>query len=407
MSGTILLISHDLGAGGVQRKIADVARYLTTGCQSSDATECEMQNAESRMQNAECSVHVLLKEGPPVDPGERAFFDAVDASVARIHCRPKRVAGLLAVPFPLFCFWYVLTLRPRRIVGFLRGPGILAVILRRLFWWRDIRTGISDDSFPSGAIVEQARGAAHAAALRQLVRAGYAKADWIAVPSEAARMDLITTFSVPAQRITVSRNWVTSTRAEEPTGATARSGAGGPAAVPDGGFDLIYVGRVAPVKNLSLFVEIVRDLRDIRPSVRAAIVGGGPALLDLERQRARFGLVDHIAFAGWQRDVTPWLSVSRLFCLTSHHEGMPIAALEAMARGIPVISTIYPGAEELVQDGETGFLCRDRGEFVGRVMQCLTQESLRRQLGRHAREVVATRHGQESLQRFVELIVRG
>lgn len=387
---TILLISHDLGAGGVQRKIADVARCLTTSGASSGAT-----------------VHLLLEEGPPADPAERALFDAVKASVVRIHCRPTPWAGVITVPFPLFCFWCVLTLRPERIIGFLRGPGILAVMLRRLFWWRNIRVGLSDDSFPSGAIGEQTRGAAHAGVMRRLVRAGYARADWIATPSEAARTDLIEHFSVPAERITVSRNWVSSTRPEEPPLDTAHSGAAVPAVIPEGGFDLIYVGRLAPVKNLSLFVEILHDVRDMRPSVRAAIVGGGPGLAGLERQRAHFGLENQLVFAGWQRDVTPWLSASRIFCITSLHEGLPIAALEAMALGLPVLSTRYPGADELVADGETGFLCRDRGEFVERIMRCLTQDLLRLALGRRAREMVAARYGPDSLRQFVELVVRG
>jgi glycosyltransferase involved in cell wall biosynthesis len=381
---TILLITHDLGAGGAQRKIADVAEWVTD--------ECRVQTTEGRVQNAECRIYLLLKEGPPTDPGERALFDQVAASVVRIRCRP-RYAGFIAVPFPLFCFWHVLRLRPERIVGFLRGPGLIAVMLRRVFWWRNIRVGISDDSFPSGAIVEQARGAAHAAVMRRFVRVGYAKADWIAAPSDAARTDLIRNFSLPAERITVARNWVRPAGNADATSAIE--------------FDLIYVGRLAPVKNLSRFVEIVRDLRDIRPSVRAVIVGGGPGLPDLERECARFGLGDHLTFAGWQRDVTPWLSTSRLFCITSHHEGMPIAALEAMARGVPVISTRYPGAEELVLDGETGFLCSNTREFVDRIERCLTNESLRLELGRRAKERAVERYGVENLRRFVELIMRG
>ena len=382
MSGPILLITHDLGAGGVQRKIADVAACLTRDSGPADAT-----------------VYLLLEEGPPADPGERALFDRVQASVVRIRCRPK------PVPFPLFCFWCVLTLRPERIIGFLRGPGILAVMLRRLFWWRDIRVGISDDSFPSGAIIEQSLGSAHAAALRQLVRSEYSRADWIAAASEAARTDLVRTFSVPEARVHLSRNWVSfNDAASRP--ATAAAAASSPA-IPSGGFDLIYVGRLAPVKNLPLLVEIVHDLRDIRPSVRAVIVGGGQGLADLERQSARLGLEGHIVFAGWQRDVRPWLEASRLFCITSHHEGLPIAALEAMALGLPVIGTRYPGAEELVQDGESGFLCRDRGEFVDRIVRCLTDGPLRARLARNARELVASRYGPDNASRFVELIVRG
>ena len=463
---TIVLISHDLGAGGVQRKIADFARCLATRCEPFDGT-----------------VYVLLAEGPPADPGERAFFDAVQGSTVRIRCRPKRLAGVLGVPFPLFCFWWVFRLRPQRIIGFLRGPGLIAVMLGRLFWWRDMRVGISDDSYPSGAIIEQARNRTHAAFMRALVRVGYAGADWVAAPSEAARMDLIETFALPPERITVSRNWVmgntlahrfeelrsdrddggsTARQSDEsiptreapdaavqpgdparplrpgdparplrpgdpgrtvPSGdpvraATAASetlkpafgGIASPAAraasVPDDGFDLIYVGRLAPVKNLSLLVEILRDLREIRPSARAVIVGGGPGLADLERQRARLGLANHLVLPGWQQDVTPWLRASQLFCLTSHHEGLPIAALEAMSLGLPVISTRYPGAEELVQDGETGFLCRNGNEFVDRVVLCLTRDSLRSEIGQRARAWVAAQHGPDDLRRFVRLIVR-
>jgi Glycosyltransferase len=177
--------------------------------------------------------------------------------------------------------------------------------------------------------------------------------------------------------------------------------------IPDGGLDLIYVGRLAPVKNLSLFVELVRSVREVRPAMRAAVVGDGAALADLERQRSEVGLDDHLILPGWQRDVTRWLRASRLFCITSHHEGLPIAALEAMALGVPVVSTRYPGADELVLDGDTGFLCADRAELVARTMQCLADDSLRKRLGRRASEVVATRFGADNLNDFVELIVRG
>ena len=383
MSGPTVLLSHDLGAGGVQRKIADLARCLTSGDVRSDAP-----------------VYVLVAEGPPEDPSERALFEAVRSSVIGVRCRPS------GVPFFAFCFWCVLTLRPARIIGFLRGPGMLAVVLGRLFWWRHARIGISDDSFPSGAVVEQTRGAVHAALIRRLVHFAYSRADWVAAPSEAAKADLATSFSVPAGRLTISRNWVSLRAPGFPSRATSEA-APAAGAIPDRGFDLIYVGRLAPVKNLSLFVDVVRDLRDVHPPIRAVIVGGGAGLAELQRESARLGLGDHLVFAGWQRDVTPWLNASRLFCLTSLHEGLPIAALEAMAAGLPVISTRYPGAEELVQDGITGFLCEGRAELVDRIRRCLTQDALRARLGQQAREWVAARHGADNLRQFAELVVRG
>src|SRR5262249_48277707 len=159
--------------------------------------------------------------------------------------------------------------------------------------------------------------------------------------------DLVTTFSVPANRIVVSQNWVGS--ASVGSSNDARPGPP-PLEIPEDGFDLVYVGRLVPVKNLGLLVEIVRALRDVRPSVRAVIVGDGAERVALDRLRTQLDIEEHLRFAGWQRDVRPWLERSRVFCLTSHHEGLPIAALEAMAMGLPVISARYPGADELVRD---------------------------------------------------------
>jgi glycosyltransferase involved in cell wall biosynthesis len=247
----------------------------------------------------------------------------------------------------------------------------------------------------------------HAALLAWLVRVGYGHADWVAAPSEAARADLIETFSVPANRVIVSRNWVSATVSADDGVSETRAPTMVTAGMPDGGFDMIYVGRLAPVKNLALFVEVVRDVRELYPPVRAVIVGGGPQLADLERQRARLGLEDHLVLAGWQRDVTPWLTASRLFCLTSHHEGLPIAALEAMALGVPVIASRYPGADEMIRDGETGYICGDRSEMAERIARCLTDEPLRQELGRRARELARGRFGADNLRAFVELIVRG
>lgn len=376
---TILLLSHDLGPGGAQRKIADVAAYLTEHEGDGNTT-----------------VYVVLEEPPPTDPDARALFDAVRGSVVRVLIRPR------GIPYPVYCAWCTLRLGPRRIIGFLRGPGILAVLLRRLFWWRPMRVGISDDSFPSGAVSEQTTGPAHAAVVRSAMRRGYGAADWIAAASEAARADLVSTFSVARDRVVVSRNWV---QTESPDSASPRATRA--SGIPQHGFDLVAVSRLVPVKNLSLLVETVAALRERRPSIRAAIVGGGPELGRLQALRAELRLDDHLTLAGWQRDVQAWLGSSRIFCVTSHHEGLPIAALEAMASGMPVLSTRYPGADEIVRDGETGFVCADRSEFVERALQLLADEPLRLALGHGARTFVTERYGPDNLRRFVDLIVEG
>jgi glycosyltransferase involved in cell wall biosynthesis len=223
-----------------------------------------------------------------------------------------------------------------------------------------------------------------------LMRFCYSRADAILAPSEAARSDLAQSFGVPAHRVIVNRNWV---RCKPTVGNTAKL------------FDLIYVGRVDPVKNLTLLVKIIGQVRGVLPTLRACVVGGGDDLDNVSRLAEQCGLDSTIAFPGFRRDVGEYLAASRVFCLTSHYEGLSIAALEAMAQGLPVITTAYPGAEELVQDGLTGYICATEEEYVARAVRLLTSEEQRREMGERARLSVTASHGAQSLNEFVRLLL--
>jgi glycosyltransferase involved in cell wall biosynthesis len=360
---TIVLISRDLGLGGSQRKIATVARHFSDLGGLPDG-----------------SLHLLIKDEPPADLEERALYDSVAASPIRIHRKS-------AAPFFLFCAWQTWKLQPTVIVAFLRGMALRAVALKYLFWWRRICVIVSEDCMPSLALKEQVPSRLKASLLTSLMRIGYRRADRVIVPSDAAGSDLIGNFSIPAGLIGINRNWTEAPLVESST-------------LP--AFDLVYVGRITPVKNLQLLVEIIHELRRRRPDLRAAIVGAGkdlPAVLEL---RQRLGLEQHLSFPGWQRDVSTYLSRARIYCLTSHHEGLPIAALEAMAHGLPVITTSWPGAHELVEQGVTGFVCASLMEYVECVCWLLDHDPERAEMGRRACEFVRTHHGQANLIEFID-----
>jgi len=370
-AGSIVLISQDLELGGAQRKIADLAAELAADPGTFAGT-----------------VYLLLGSGPPRDPAARSFFDVVAKSPVRILMRSSGSP----VPFGLFCLWHVLLLRPTRVVAFLRGPGIVAVLLKRVLWWRQLEVGISDDSYASLALTEQVRNPVSLRVLSWIMGLCYRRADWIVAPSAAAGHDLARSFGVSSARIIVNRNWV-QRRAPDPN-------------APDR-FDLVFVGRLEPVKNLTLFVEVVRGVRELIPELRAVIVGEGSELDRLRDLRDGYGLRDALTFAGSRANVDDYLAASRIFCLTSHHEGLPLAALEAMAHGLPVICTPYAGADELVRDGVTGFLCRGTDDYVERVLQLLRNGDERVEMGRRARELVNDHHGPENRRRLVQLVVSG
>jgi len=87
------------------------------------------------------------------------------------------------------------------------------------------------------------------------------------------------------------------------------------------------------------------------------------------------GLEGVILPIGWRRDVTDLLHAMDLFLLTSHHEGLPRAVLQAMAAGLPVVATAVDGTPEVVRAGETGLLVPpERPELAAEALLRLVED---------------------------------
>src|SRR5262249_34976779 len=127
---------------------------------------------------------------------------------------------------------------------------------------------------------------------------------------------------------------------------------------PAGSYDAIvlHVSNFRPVKRVDAVVEVFSR---IRRHVRAKLVlaGDGPVRYDVERLVADHALTEHVAFLGEQHELVPLLSVSDLFLLPSQQESFGLAALEAMACGVPVVASNVGGLPEIIEDGVTGFVC--------------------------------------------------
>ncbi len=126
---------------------------------------------------------------------------------------------------------------------------------------------------------------------------------------------------------------------------------------------ILAVGRLDPIKGLDLLVEAMR-----RPpasadrTLRARLVGEGPARAALERSIQAAGLADRVILQG---EVSPsalptWYAASDVVTLLSHSEGCPNVVIEALACGRPVVATRVGGVPELVREGATGLLVEDR-----------------------------------------------
>ena len=268
---------------------------------------------------------------------------------------------------------------------------MFSLLLKHLFWWRKIRLVAGSDTLVSYAIRAYVPNRLERHLVSGLVALLYPRSDIVIVPSDTAKRDLVQNFCVSEQKISVNKNWVFA--------PTCRKG-DTPAR-----YDLIYVGRFDRVKNLSLFVEIIAQVRQTLPTVSVCMVGGGIDMDTVSDLAQEYGLRSTISFVGIQRDVSHYLSRSKVFCLTSRYEGLPIAALEAMAHGLPVITTRYPGADELVQEGKTGYICANSSEYAATITRLLRDENLRARMGEYAREFVRTQHGEKNLEKYVRLFM--
>ena len=119
-------------------------------------------------------------------------------------------------------------------------------------------------------------------------------------------------------------------------------------------FDLIFVGRLVPIKRVDLFLEIVRSAQSARPAISAAVVGDGPLLQELKEKCRAMGLAGNVRFLGFQADVPFWLKKARLFILTSVSEGLSLAMMEAMLCGLPAVVPRIGDLGDLVVDQVNG-----------------------------------------------------
>ncbi len=115
-----------------------------------------------------------------------------------------------------------------------------------------------------------------------------------------------------------------------------------------------FVGRLVPVKRVDLFLEMARKSLDVGScELKFDIVGEGPLAAELRRLADRLALGGRVEFHGFRPDAVAWMASVDMLVFTSDHEGTPMAALEALAIGVPVVARAVGGLPELLS-GVTG-----------------------------------------------------
>jgi N-acetyl-alpha-D-glucosaminyl L-malate synthase BshA len=161
---------------------------------------------------------------------------------------------------------------------------------------------------------------------------------------------------------------------------------------------LMHASNFRPVKNIPLVIQVFAEVRK-RLQAKLVMVGDGPEKAGAEQLARELGVNRDVLFLGNQDCMEELLPLADVFLLPSSSESFGLVALEAMSAEVPVVCSNAGGLPEVVEHGFTGFL-HDPSHVAGytsSVLKLLTQESLRRTMGRRGRRIALERFGAEEM----------
>jgi len=176
--------------------------------------------------------------------------------------------------------------------------------------------------------------------------------------------------------------------------ATARAAARRDLNLPGDALVVSTVGRLTAIKQHRLFLDTVKRVADTHDTVIALIAGDGELRDDIAAHAASLGLTDRVRMLGWRRDLATIYAATDVFLLTSRNEGTPVALIEAMASGVPGVSTDVGGVRDVIGGIDTGSTAAfgDVDGLAAAVNRLLADPRLRSATDEAARQRVVARY---------------
>ncbi len=160
-----------------------------------------------------------------------------------------------------------------------------------------------------------------------------------------------------------------------------------------------YTGRLVQGKGLEYLLQAWEKIISLQPDAHLVLVGSGhgePTSIEgeLRRRVQDTDLKRNVIFAGWSDKAHEYVQASDIYVFPSEHEGLPLAPLEAMSCGLPVIASSVGGIPDAIRHGENGILVepRDVAGLVREISQLLDHPDVARRLGANASETVRERY---------------
>ena len=215
------------------------------------------------------------------------------------------------------------------------------------YWGRLAGAGLARTAFVAST---RSMGTVYGPTARLLERLLFRRSRWMA-NSHRLKQHLESSLGLPAERVYSMWNAV------EPFNRNRsidRLAVRRELNVPERTAIVLNVGRLTAAKNHEMLFRVAARVTALHPDVLFVCAGHGEREQELLALRDRMNLGDRVRMLGLRRDVSRLLAAADVFCFTSLYEGFPNALAEAMAAAVPVVTTAFEGADEIVRQGETG-----------------------------------------------------
>jgi len=273
-------------------------------------------------------------------------FEIPDGLPVEILVKKKNISTLQKIfLFPIVFFRYLSFIKRNKIdvsVSFLTRPNFINGLLK-IFMRSRIKVIMSERNYPS---IEYRSSKSRYYLYKFLIPSLYSKADYLFSNSEWINKDLKENFNVSAPFKVIYNPILLPYRTPKKS-------------LEHGTVRFISVGRIIATKNQELIIDA---LGDVQQAYHMSFLGDGNLINHLKNKTEKLGIAKQIEFVGKVKNVNDYLSESDCFILSSNSEGFPNAIVEAMAIGLPVISTnCLSGPLEILNNNEPVNI--DKGDF--------------------------------------------
>lgn len=324
-SPRLLISFHDMALGGIQKKIVDISKYLIK-------------------HQPDTNVRISLRRRIGI------FINQIP-SKTKISSPYRPIYRLGGIRFFLWMVKEILIFSPTHILTFMDFSAIPTIAAAKFVFWKKIKITIAEDILTS-KYLDDTYSKAHKRLKQNLIQKYYPQADSILVQTPVQKKDLENILNLPnSPKIISTPNWLPLDYPYQETYINKD-------------IDILYVGRIAAQKNLTKFIEIIKQISHKDPHIKATIVGSGEEDDKISQLIKKNNLQKNITRVPQIPNPQDYYLKAKYFLLTSDYEGFPLTIMEAIASGCYPVSYDLPEIRQFFNKDTSSYIYQTNDQAV-------------------------------------------